>query len=314
MNKSGSVYVAGAQGMVGSAVVQELKKQGFTNLLTPARQELDLINQAAVISFFQSHKIDYVYMAAAKVGGIVANSTYPADFLYDNLMIGSNVIRAAAENNTQKLLFLGSSCIYPKMATQPLREEALLTGSLEATNEAYAIAKIAGLKLCEHYKTQYGKNFISAMPTNLYGPNDNYHPTNSHVIPGLLRRFHEAKISQAPFVKVWGTGQAKREFLYVDDLAEALVLLMEKYEDSTLVNVGTGVDCTIAELAETIKKVVGYTGEIQFDSTQPDGTPRKLMNVDKIHRLTDWRAKTSLEMGLQKAYAWACNNQRFASK
>lgn len=296
--------------MVGSAITRELRRQGFQNLVLPAQNELNLIDQGAVQKFFATQKIDQVYLAAAKVGGIVANNTYPADFLYDNLMIASNVIRSAAENNVQKLLFLGSSCIYPKLAPQPMTEDVLLTGSLESTNEAYAIAKIAGLKLCEYYKKQYGKNFISAMPTNLYGPGDNYHATNSHVIPGLLRRFHEAKVANKAAVEVWGTGKVRREFLYVDDLAQALVQLMEKYDDTTLVNVGTGTDCTIQELAETIKKVIGFQGEIRFDTTKPDGTPQKLLNVSKIEKLIGWKAQTQLPAGLKMAYDWAINNQR----
>lgn len=304
------IFVAGSQGMVGSAITRELRRLGFQNLVLPAQNELNLIDQWAVQKFFATQKIEQVYLAAAKVGGIVANNTYPADFLYDNLMIASNVIRSAAENNVQKLLFLGSSCIYPKLAPQPMTEDVLLTGSLESTNEAYAIAKIAGLKLCEYYKKQYGKNFISAMPTNLYGPGDNYHATNSHVIPGLLRRFHEAKVGGKETVEVWGTGKVRREFLYVDDLAQALVQLMEKYEDATLVNVGTGSDCTIQELAETIKKVVGFTGEIRFDTSKPDGTPRKLLNVSKIEKLIGWKAETQLPTGLKLAYDWAVQNQR----
>lgn len=304
------IFVAGSQGMVGSAITRELRRQGFQNLVLPAQNELNLIDQGAVQKFFATQKIDQVYLAAAKVGGIVANNTYPADFLYDNLMIASNVIRSAAENNVQKLLFLGSSCIYPKLAPQPMTEDVLLTGSLESTNEAYAIAKIAGLKLCEYYKKQYGKNFISAMPTNLYGPGDNYHATNSHVIPGLLRRFHEAKVANKAAVEVWGTGKVRREFLYVDDLAQALVQLMEKYDDTTLVNVGTGTDCTIQELAETIKKVIGFQGEIRFDTTKPDGTPQKLLNVSKIEKLIGWKAQTQLPAGLKMAYDWAINNQR----
>lgn len=305
ISKSERVFVAGSRGMVGSAIVRELKKQGFTQVLAPNRSDLDLCDQVAVRKFFNDQKPNYVYLAAAKVGGIVANNTYPADFLYENLMIEANIIKSAADHGVKKLLFLGSSCIYPRMAPQPISEDALLTGSLESTNEAYAVAKIAGLKLCEYYKKQYGKNFVSAMPTNLYGPADNYHPTNSHVIPGLLRRFHEAKKADAPYVEVWGTGRVRREFLYVDDLAEALVLLMEKYEDTTLVNVGTGEDVTIAELAGAISRVVGFRGELRFDSSRPDGTPRKLLNVDKIQRLTGWKAKTNLEEGLSKAYAWA---------
>lgn len=297
--------------MVGSAIARELSRQGYSNLILADRSELDLLSQAAVDSFFRDQRIEGVFLAAAKVGGIIANSTYPADFLYDNMMIAANVIHAAANYNVEKLLFLGSSCIYPRMAPQPITEDSLLTGSLENTNEAYAIAKIAGLKLCEFYKKQYGKNFISAMPTNLYGPRDNYHPTNSHVIPGLLRRFHEAKLANLDTVQVWGTGQVKREFLYVDDLAEALVLLMEKYDDPTLVNVGTGVDVTIAELAQTIKEVVGFKGDIQFDRSRPDGTPRKLLNVEKIHRLTGWKYKHNLKQGLEKAYAWAVDNKQF---
>lgn len=304
------IFVAGSQGMVGSAITRELRRQGFQNLVLPAQNELNLIDQGAVQKFFATQKIDQVYLAAAKVGGIVANNTYPADFLYDNLMIASNVIRSAAENNVQKLLFLGSSCIYPKLAPQPMTEDVLLTGSLESTNEAYAIAKIAGLKLCEYYKKQYGKNFISAMPTNLYGPGDNYHATNSHVIPGLLRRFHEAKVANKAAVEVWGTGKVRREFLYVNDLAQALVQLMEKYDDTTLVNVGTGTDCTIQELAETIKNVIGYQGEIRFDTTKPDGTPQKLLNVSKIEKLIGWKAQTQLPAGLKMAYDWAISNQR----
>jgi GDP-L-fucose synthase len=274
---------------------------------------MNLINQGEVDRFFKEEQIDTVYLAAAKVGGIQANNLYQADFLYENLAIASNVIRASAQYGVSKLLFLGSSCIYPKMAAQPIREDSLLTGSLEPTNEGYAIAKIAGLKLCEMYRRQYGKNFISAMPTNLYGPGDNFHPENSHVIPGMMRRFHEAKLNNAPEVVVWGSGNPKREFLHVDDLADALVLLMEKYESLTTINVGTGEDCSIRELAEIMKEVVGYTGKIVFDTSKPDGTPRKVLDVSRIQAL-GWKHSHSLRQGLEKTYRWALENGSFERK
>lgn len=288
--------------MVGSAIVRTLQKEGFTNIITRTSQELDLRNQAAVEHFFEEEGPEYVFLAAAKVGGIQANNTYRADFLYDNLMIEANIIHAAYKHEVQKLMFLGSSCIYPKMAPQPLKEEFLLTGPLEPTNEPYAIAKITGIKLCESYRDQYGCNFISVMPTNLYGYNDNYDLNNSHVLPALIRKFHEAKESGAPTVTVWGTGSPRREFLFADDLAEACLFLMERYDGRELVNIGTGEDITIKELALLVKKVTGYEGEIVFDTSKPDGTPRKLMDVSKLHSL-GFKYSTDLEEGIAWAYA-----------
>ena len=285
MKTNSPIFVAGHRGLVGSAIVRNLKAKGYTNLLLKSHDELDLTNQSAVQRFFKENQVEFVFLAAAKVGGIYANATYQADFLYANLMISANVIHAAAENDVQKLLFLGSSCIYPKMAPQPLHEEALLTGPLEPTNEGYALAKIAGLKLCEMFQRQYGKRFISAMPTNLYGPADNWHPMNSHVIPGMMRRFHEAKKSNSPGVIIWGSGKPRREFLHVDDLADALFVLMEKYESPQTINVGSGEECTIQELASLMKETVEYEGSIRNDFTKPDGTPRKVMDVSRIQAL-----------------------------
>jgi len=285
MDTKDKIYVAGHRGMVGSAIKRKLIKEGFTNIITKTSSELDLRNQQDVNDFFEEEKPGYVFLAAAKVGGIMANNTYKAEFLYDNLMIETNIIQAAYKNNVEKLLFLGSSCIYPKLAPQPLQEESLLSGLLEPTNEAYAIAKIAGIKLCEYYREQYGCNYISAMPTNLYGPNDNYDLQNSHVLPALIRKFHEARISSASFVTLWGSGAPKREFLHVDDLANACFHLMQHYNEKQFLNIGTGEDLTIRELAELIKNVVGYTGDIIWDSNKPDGTPRKLMDVTKAHSL-----------------------------
>lgn len=301
MEKSGKIYVAGHRGMVGSAIVRKLEQEGFTNIIKRNSSELDLRNQEAVNEFFAKEKPDYVFLAAAKVGGIVANNTYRAEFLYENLMIESNIIHAAYVQKVKKLLFLGSSCIYPKLAPQPLKEEYLLTGLLEHTNEGYAVAKIAGIKLCEAYRDQYGCNFISAMPTNLYGQGDNYHPQNAHVIPSLIRRFHEAKINDSPVVTIWGSGSPLREFMYTDDLADACVFLMESYNDKMFVNIGTGEDLTIKDLAMQIKEVVGYKGEITFDTSKPDGTPRKLMDSGRLHSM-GWKHKTSLAEGLRKAY------------
>lgn len=311
------VFVAGHKGMVGSAIVRELTKDTQIEILTCDRNEVDLTNQSQVNKFFSQNHIDEVYLAAAKVGGIVANNNYPADFIYENLMIESNIIYASHKNNVQKLLFLGSSCIYPKFAEQPMQESALLTGILESTNEPYAIAKIAGIKLCESYNRQYGRDYRSVMPTNLYGVNDNFHPENSHVIPALLRRFHEAKINGLPEVVAWGTGTPMREFLYVDDMAAASIFVMnldkaiyDKYTEPMLshINVGTGVDCTIKELTETVAKVVGYTGDIVWDTSKPDGTPRKLMNVDRLKAL-GWQYCIDLEQGLTNTYAWFLENQ-----
>ena len=303
MEKNNKIYVAGHRGMVGSAIVRKLKQEGFTTILTRASSELDLCNQQAVNEFFANEKPEYVFLAAAKVGGILANNIYRAEFLYNNLLIESNIIHAAYVNEVKKLLFLGSSCIYPKLAPQPLKEEYLLTGLLEETNEPYAIAKIAGIKLCEAYRDQYGCNFISAMPTNLYGKGDNYHLQNSHVIPALLRKFHEAKMNKADHVEIWGTGSPFREFMYVDDLADACYFLMQQYNDKLFVNMGTGEEVTIRELAFVVKDVIGFEGEIRFDTTKPDGTPRKLMDSTKIHGL-GWKHTTSLQDGLKKAYGY----------
>lgn len=301
MEKNAKIYVAGHRGMVGSAIVRKLKKEGFENIITKTSSELDLVNQAAVNNFFEEFKPDYVFLAAARVGGIHANNAFRAEFIYNNLMIEANIIHAAYKNNCKKLLFLGSSCIYPKLAPQPLKEEYLLSGYLEYTNEPYAIAKIAGIKLCENYRLQYGCNFISAMPTNLYGPNDNYDLNNSHVLPAMIRKFHTAKMNNSPEVIIWGTGTPKREFLFVDDLAEACMFLMEKYNDAELVNVGSGTDVTIRELAEIVKEVVGYAGEIKNDLSKPDGTPRKLMDVTKINSM-GWKHKIDLKKGIEMVY------------
>lgn len=301
MNKSAKIYIAGHKGMVGSAILRKLEKEGFTNILYKNSKELDLRNQAAVFSFFEENKPDYVFLAAAKVGGIVANNTFRADFIYENLAIQNNIIHAAYLNNVTKLMFLGSSCIYPKMALQPLKEDALLTGLLEPTNEPYAIAKIAGIKMCEAYRNQYGCDFISVMPTNLYGVNDNYDLQNSHVLPAMIRKFHEAKVNKSDVVQLWGTGSPLREFLYVDDLANACVFLMENYSQDGFVNVGSGIDLSIKELAETVKEIVGFEGNLIWDITKPDGTPRKLMDVTKLHDL-GWKHIINLKDGIALAY------------
>lgn len=301
MNKSDKIYVAGYRGMVGSAIVRKLKAEGFTNLVFRTSKELDLRNQQAVDAFFAEEKPAYVFLAAAKVGGIQANNIYRADFIYENIMIQSNVIHASYVQGVKKLMFLGSSCIYPKLAPQPLKEDYLLTGLLESTNEPYAIAKIAGIKMCDAYRAQYGCNFISVMPTNLYGPNDNYDLNNSHVLPALIRKFHEAKIKHEPSVMMWGTGSPRREFLHADDLAEACYFLMQQYDGEGFVNIGTGEDVTIKELALMIKEIVGYPGEIEHDLSKPDGTPRKLMDVTKLHNM-GWKARIELHAGIQKVY------------
>ena len=295
------IYIAGHRGMVGSAIKRRLEKAGYTNFIVRTSSELDLRNQAAVNQFFDAEKPDYVFLAAAKVGGILANNTYKAEFIYDNLMIESNIIHAAHQHRVEKLLFLGSSCIYPKMAEQPLKEEYLLTGLLEPTNEPYAIAKIAGIKLCDAYRDQYGSNFISVMPTNLYGPNDNYDLNNSHVLPALIRKFHEAKKQGLEEVVMWGTGSPKREFLHVDDLADACYYLMQNYNEAGLVNIGTGEDIAIIDLAELVKEVVGFKGNISKDLSKPDGTPRKLMNVDKLKGF-GWSASIELKDGIRSVY------------
>lgn len=302
MDKSSKIYVAGHRGMVGSAMVRKLQAEGYNNIVTRTSAELDLRNQQAVTDFFEAEKPEYVFLSAAKVGGIVANNTYRADFLYDNLMIQNNIIHQSYVNNVKKLMFFGSSCIYPKLAPQPLKEEYLLTGLLEPTNEPYAIAKISGIKMCEAYRDQYGCNYIAVMPTNLYGLNDNYHPQNSHVLPALIRKFHEAKESGASFVEIWGTGTPLREFLFADDLADACFHLMLNYNEKQFVNIGYGEDLTIKELAETVKNVIGYEGELKFDTTKPDGTPRKLMDSNKLFA-TGWKPKTTLTEGIKIAYA-----------
>ena len=301
MNKQDKIYIAGHRGMVGSAILRNLEAAGYSNFVLRTSSELDLRNQQAVADFFEAEKPDYVFLAAAKVGGIIANNTFRADFIYENMMIQSNVIHQAYVHQVKKLLFLGSSCIYPKMAPQPLKEDYLLTGLLEPTNEPYAIAKIAGIKMCDAYRSQYGCNFISVMPTNLYGPNDNYDLNNSHVLPALLRKFITAKNSGAPSVNMWGTGSPKREFLHADDLAAACVYLMESYDAEGLVNIGVGEDVSILELAQLVQKIVGYEGTIQTDPSKPDGTPRKLMDVSKLTGL-GWKATISLEEGIQRVY------------
>jgi len=301
LEKESKVYVAGHRGMVGSAIVRKLKMEGFSNLVLKTSSELDLRNQLQVSSFFKQEKPDYVFLAAAKVGGIIANNTYRADFLYENLAIQNNVIHDSYLNGVKKLMFLGSSCIYPKLAPQPMKEDYLLTGLLEPTNEPYAIAKIAGIKMCEAYRDQYGCNFISVMPTNLYGYNDNYHPENSHVLPALIRRLHEAKINNAAEVIIWGSGTPRREFLFADDLAEACFFLMKNYNEKELINIGTGQDLTIHELALLIKSVIGFEGNLVFDTSKPDGSPRKLMDVSKLNHL-GWNYKIGLEEGLKWTY------------
>jgi GDP-L-fucose synthase len=314
MDKNAKIYIAGHRGMVGSAIYRKLEKEGFTNFVTRTSDTLDLRNQQAVTDFFETEKPEYVFLAAAKVGGIVANNTYRAEFLYDNLQIQNNIIHNAYLTGVKKLMFLGSSCIYPKLAPQPLKEEYLLTGLLEPTNEPYAIAKIAGIKMCDAYRDQYGCNFISVMPTNLYGYNDNYHPQNSHVLPALIRRFHEAKEQGAASVTIWGTGSPKREFLFADDLAEACYYLMQTYDEPGFVNIGTGEDLPIKDLALLIKNIVGYQGEINFDTSKPDGTPRKLMDVSKLHS-KGWKHHTTLQEGITLAYHdFLSKNNRLAER
>lgn len=307
METRSKIYVAGHSGMVGSAIVRKLQSLGFTNIVTRSHKELDLIDPAQVNAFFKSEKPEYVFVAAAKVGGIYFNSKFKADFLYDNVMISANVIHAAHEYNAQKLLYLGSSCIYPRLAPQPMPESSLLTSELEKTNEGYALAKIVGLKLCEYYQTQYGKRMISAMPTNLYGPNDNFHPEHSHVIPALMRKAHEAKVRGDSEIPIWGTGKPFREILHVDDLAEAIVFLMDKYESPETINIGVGEDLSIKDLAQLVCDVIGFKGKLAFDPSKPDGHPRKLLDVTKIQNL-GWKAKISLRDGLKSTYEWALKN------
>jgi GDP-L-fucose synthase len=302
MEKNAKIYIAGIYGMVGSAIARSLRSQGYQNLIGHSSKELDLTNQKAVFDFFKAEKPDYVFLAAAKVGGIYANNTYPADFIFSNLCIQTNIIHSAHIFRTRKLLFMGSSCIYPKFAEQPMKESCLLTGELEPTNEPYALAKIAGIKMCQAYNRQYHTKFISCMPTNLYGPNDNYDLMNAHVLPALIRKVHEAKANQQPAFTVWGTGSPKREFLYVDDLAEAAVYLMKEYLQDETINVGSGQEVTIRELAETVREVVGYKGDLVFDNSKPDGTPRKLLDVSRLHAL-GWKARTTLKEGIERSYA-----------
>lgn len=313
MEKNARIYVAGHRGMVGSAIVRALKNKGYTNIITRTSKELDLRRQINVEEFFAKEKPDYVFLAAAKVGGILANNEAPADFMYDNMILEMNVIHEAYKNKVKKLMFLGSSCIYPRMAPQPMKEDCLLTSELEKTNEAYALAKISGLKYCEYLNRQYGTDFISVMPTNLYGPNDNYHPEHSHVLPALIRRFHEAKENNLNEVVIWGTGTPLREFLYVDDLADACIYLMNTYSGNETVNLGTGKELSIKELAKLVKKVVGFKGNITFDITKPDGTPRKLLDVSKLEKL-GWKYKTELEDGIKLAYKDFLNNDMRAER
>ena len=303
MLKDSRIFVAGSRGLVGSAIVRKLEAEGFSNLITLSSSELDLIDQSATKRFFEEKKPEYVFLAAAKVGGILANNTYPADFIYDNVMIESNIIHSAYLTGVKKLLFLGSSCIYPKFADQPIKESSLLTGELEPTNEPYAIAKILGIKMCQSYHRQYGINFISAMPTNLYGINDNFDLKNSHVLPALIRKFHEAKINNSTSVELWGTGSPYREFLYVDELADACYFLMQNYNEPDIVNIGTGKDITIKELADLVRAIVGFDGEIIWDTTKPDGTPRKLLDVSKLNSL-GWKSSLSLKEGIERTYKW----------
>lgn len=307
MEKQDKIYVAGHRGLVGSAIVRNLKKKGYDNVIGRTHEELDLLEQQQVRDFFEKERPDYVVLAAARVGGINANNTRPADFAYENMQMQCNVIKAAHDYKVKKLLFLGSTCIYPRLAEQPIREGALLTGSLEPTNEAYAIAKIAGLSMCRYFKTQYGDNFISCMPTNLYGPNDNFDLESSHVMPAMIRKFHDAKKSGAPSVELWGTGKPLREFLYVDDMADACVFLLESYDGETHVNIGTGQEISIKELAEAVRRAVGYEGEIVWNSDMPDGTPRKLTDVSRLHSL-GWSHQVELEEGIRLAYQWYQEN------
>ena len=313
MNKDSKIYVAGHAGMVGSAICRRLKAENYVNICTKSHKELDLTRQSEVEDFFATEKPEYVFLAAAKVGGIIANSRHGADFMYDNMILEMNVIHSAWKNGCKKLMFLGSSCIYPRLAPQPMKEDCLLTNSLEKTNEAYALAKISGLKYCEYLNVQYGTDYISVMPTNLYGPNDNYHPEHSHVLPALIRRFHEAKVSGAKEVVCWGTGAPLREFLYVDDLADACVFLMNNYSGNETVNLGTGKELSIKQLTELVAKVVGYTGKISWDNTKPDGTPRKLLDVSKLSSL-GWHYKTELEDGIRLTYADFLNNPMRAER
>lgn len=313
MKKDSKIYVAGHKGLVGSAIVRELKRDGFSNLIFKTHSELDLLDAAKVKDFFFNENPEYVFLAAAKVGGIHANSTYPADFIYENLQIQNNVIHNSCLAGVKKLLFLGSSCIYPKLCPQPIREEYLLSGELESTNEPYAIAKIAGIKMCESYNKQFKTSFISAMPTNIYGLGDNFHPENSHVIPALIYKTHKAKIEKQKSVKLWGTGSPKREFLYVDDLAKACIFLLENYNENKIINVGSGVDLTIRELAEEVSRVIGFDGEIEFDPNMPDGTPRKLLDVSKIKSL-GWSSTVDLKSGLKLAYDWYLKNAQSIAK
>ncbi|MDZ7611963.1 MAG: GDP-L-fucose synthase [Candidatus Moranbacteria bacterium] len=307
MNSSSKIYLPGHTGLVGSAIKRNLENHGYKNLLCKTKEELDLMDEKAVEEFFRKEKPEYVFLAAAKVGGIKANNDFPADFIYQNLKIQNNIIHNAYKHGVKKLLFLGSSCIYPRECPQPIKEEYLMTGPLEQTNEPYAIAKIAGIKMCQAYNRQHGTKFISVMPTNLYGPNDNFDLETSHVLPALIRRFHEAKENNQKEVTIWGTGKPKREFLYVDDLADACIFLMNNYQDSQIVNIGTGEDLSIKELAETIKQIVGFQGKVVHDTSKPDGTPRKLLDVSKLHNL-GWQHKTGLEEGIRRTYEWYRNN------